>query len=143
MAGFALVRVQYVLQHRATLPLAVLAVASTEVMLTASHTAAITTTASGLWGIAVAVLAPATRVRLLAAVPARRHGAVLGSVRTLWATASLGSALVIGPYAAAAGVQVAIATCAGLLALSSVAVRPRRTTPPTVSPIPAPRSTAL
>ena len=119
LCALLLMRVPHLVEHRAALPLAVLCVAASEIVLVSSSSAVIAALGNALWGLGVAVLAPATRTRVLARVPAERHGAAMGAYRSWWAGATLLGATTVGPLAEGVGAQWALVTAALLLAATS------------------------
>jgi predicted MFS family arabinose efflux permease len=108
----------HLLQRKAALPIGIAAVAAGEVLIVATHSAAIAILGNIAWGAAVSLLAPATRTRMLNRVPPDQHGATLGTMRTIRAGATFAATAACGPLATTCGVQITTLLAATLLAAS-------------------------
>ncbi|MEZ0070279.1 MFS family permease [Streptacidiphilus sp. MAP12-20] len=124
-AGILLARRPCLVTSQVAMTCGVLGVAGGEVLVVATHSVVVSAAGNALFGAWVALLAPATRVRLLHVVPAVQHGQILGTQRSITALASL-ACLGIGPLTAVTGPQIPVLAAAALLACTAYAALPAR-----------------
>ena len=101
------------------------AVAASEIVIFASDSAVVSAVGNGMFGVAVAMLAPATRVRMLTSVPESQHGQILGTMRTVRGMAVL-ACTGIGPLTATIGPQAVVCIVAVVLASTALLSAPMR-----------------
>jgi MFS family permease len=126
--GFLLAKVPHLVTGPMAMTCGLLVVAGGEVLVFATHSATVSTVGQALFGTGVALLSPATRVRLLQVVPPVQHGHILGTQRSITAVASL-ACLGIGPIATAIGPQIPMLAIAALLACTAYIALPVQTAP--------------